>query len=193
MAAAPHSPAAGKQRVLEAAHRLFAEGCYADIGVAQILERAGVQAPTLYHHFKDKEGLYVAWAEQAIRRVGDAVAAGCRPGMSANDALCSYGVALLANLDFDIPQLLRDASRLTKEESKDRILAAYMQAFYEPLATLLVQAIATGEMRSEPLAHLTESFLGGLLALRKPGEGVETNAAQAAWWCDAFARAFKAP
>jgi len=177
--------------VLEAAQKLFAAGCYPEIGVAQILEHAGVQAPTLYHHFGDKEGLFVFWAEQALGRIGEAIQRVVSAGLPAKDAICAYGMATLAQLDFDVQQLLRDASRLARPESRDRVTAAYMRAVYEPLATLLVQAVATRELRNEPIRDLADTFLGGLLSLRRDEEDVEMKANHAAWWCEAYVRAFR--
>lgn len=182
----------GKKRVLEAAQHLFSEGSYGDIGVAQIIERAGVQAPTLYHHFGDKEGLFVAWAEMAFARVEDAVGRAAQRNVSARDGLVAYAGAMLATVNFDVMQVLRDAPRLHKAENRDRVLRSYMKAIYEPLATLLVQAIATQELRPEPLGQLTDVFLGGLLALKNSHVPVEAIAEKAGWWCDAFVRAFAA-
>ena len=180
----------GKQRVLDAAQSLFCEASYGDIGVAQILEKAGVQAPTLYHHFGDKEGLFVAWCEQAFAQVEQAVIAK-GVGENAIDSLLRYASALLASIDFELSQILRDAHRLQRPESRDRIMGAYMRAIYEPLATILVQAMATGELRNDPLPQLSDVFLGGLLALR-PSQSNEGFDAKASWWCHAFVRAFRA-
>ena len=192
MAAAPvQSAVSGKVRVLEAAHGLFAEGSYGDVGVALILERAGVQAPTLYHHFGDKEGLYAAWAETVLDRVGATVSRACRLDGSTAESLLSYAIALLTTVQFDVPQVLRDIPKLNKPASQDRIMSAYMRAVYEPLATILVQAVATREFRQEPIPELTDAFLGGLLSLRSPASPVEDRVGRASWWCDAFMRAFR--
>lgn len=181
----------GKQRVLDAAQSLFAEGSYGDIGVALILEKAGVQAPTLYHHFGDKEGLFVAWAEQAFQSLEVEIAA-MSGGTTTIEALIRYAAAILANIEFDLWQILRDAPRLQRPESRDRVLGAYMRAVYEPLATILVQSIATGEFRNDPVPQLSDAFLGGLLALRTSHMPAESAADKAAWWCSAFTRAFNA-
>jgi AcrR family transcriptional regulator len=180
----------GKQRILEAAHPLFAEGAYSDIGVAQILEKAGVQAPTLYHHFGDKEGLYVAWAEQAFRRLDSAISKASLSEASTGACLSRYAFALLTNIDFDLHQVLRDAPRLQRPDSRERVLGAYMHAIYEPLATVLVQAIATGEFRGESVQQLADVYMAGLLAVREsPGkqDGIDM---QASWWSKAFVKAF---
>ena len=50
----------GRESLLQAAAQLFAEVGYDAVTTRQILERAGVEAPSLYHHFGSKLGLYRA-------------------------------------------------------------------------------------------------------------------------------------
>ena len=49
-----------KTRILEAASELLGRSADADISTRAVGEAAGVTAPTLYHHFGDKEGLLTA-------------------------------------------------------------------------------------------------------------------------------------
>jgi AcrR family transcriptional regulator len=49
-----------KQRILEAAAELLARSADADFSTRATCEAAGVTAPTLYHHFGDKDGLLAA-------------------------------------------------------------------------------------------------------------------------------------
>jgi len=49
-----------KTRILEAASELLARSADADISTRAVSEAAGVTAPTLYHHFGDKDGLLAA-------------------------------------------------------------------------------------------------------------------------------------
>jgi AcrR family transcriptional regulator len=49
-----------KQRILEAAAELLASSADADISTRAVCQAVGVTAPTLYHHFGDKEGLLSA-------------------------------------------------------------------------------------------------------------------------------------
>jgi AcrR family transcriptional regulator len=53
----------GKARLLEAATELIADGGYAGATVNEICRRAGVQPPTLYYHYGNKEGVVAAVAE----------------------------------------------------------------------------------------------------------------------------------
>jgi AcrR family transcriptional regulator len=49
-----------RTRILEAASQLLARSPDVDISTRAVCEAAGVTAPTLYHHFGDKEGLLAA-------------------------------------------------------------------------------------------------------------------------------------
>jgi AcrR family transcriptional regulator len=49
-----------KARLLKAAAELLANSAGGPVSTRQITEMAGVTAPTLYHHFGDKEGLFNA-------------------------------------------------------------------------------------------------------------------------------------
>jgi len=49
----------GRRQILNAALSMFAHKGYAATSVREIVKAAGVTAPTLYHHFGNKEGLYL--------------------------------------------------------------------------------------------------------------------------------------
>jgi AcrR family transcriptional regulator len=49
-----------RTRILEAAADLLAQSADADVSTRAICDAAGVTAPTLYHHFGDKDGLLAA-------------------------------------------------------------------------------------------------------------------------------------
>ncbi len=50
---------AARERLLAAAAELFARKGYAATSVGEIVAAAGVTKPTLYYHFRSKEGLYL--------------------------------------------------------------------------------------------------------------------------------------
>ncbi len=60
------SESGGKARLLEAATELLAHGGYAGATVNEICRRAGVQPPTLYYHYGNKEGLIAAVVETMV-------------------------------------------------------------------------------------------------------------------------------
>jgi AcrR family transcriptional regulator len=180
MSAAKASTQSGRERLLEACDKLFSDASYSEVGVAAILEEAGVQAPTLYHHFSDKEGLFVAWAEAAFKRLGAHIRA------SGATTLDGLGRVIWGALDFDLQQVVRDANRLSRGDSKEKVVTAYFEAVYEPLVSELVRKTSVGEMRAEPMGRLVDAFLGGLLALRRQSPHDEGEIAR--WWAGIFER-----
>lgn len=63
--------------VLESALRLFSERGYDAVGVQEIVEGAGVTKPTLYHHFKSKQGLLETLLDERLQPLDEALAAAC--------------------------------------------------------------------------------------------------------------------
>jgi AcrR family transcriptional regulator len=78
----PSAPAGARDRILEAAYELFAHRGIRDVGVDEVIERAGVAKATLYRHFPSKNDLVIAflelreqrwtvsWVEEEARRRG---------------------------------------------------------------------------------------------------------------------------
>jgi AcrR family transcriptional regulator len=60
-----------RQRILEAAGRLFYRDGYRAVGVDTIVAEAGVAKMSLYRHFPSKDDLIVAYLEDADRRFWD--------------------------------------------------------------------------------------------------------------------------
>jgi AcrR family transcriptional regulator len=56
------------ERILETAHELFSRRGIRDVGIDEIIERAGVAKATLYRHFASKDHLVVAFLERREQR-----------------------------------------------------------------------------------------------------------------------------
>ena len=64
-AASPRASKAAATRalIIQKAREVFADKGYADTGLAEIVAAAGVTTGAIYHHFRDKKGLFLAVAE----------------------------------------------------------------------------------------------------------------------------------
>src|SRR4030088_3228618 len=58
---APRVEPSVADRILETAHELFSRRGIRDVGIDEIIERAGVAKATLYRHFASKDDLVVAF------------------------------------------------------------------------------------------------------------------------------------
>ena len=57
--------------ILDATEGLLVEGGHLGFSVRKLVERCGYSAPTIYHHFKDKDGLLDALLEQRLTLIAD--------------------------------------------------------------------------------------------------------------------------
>ncbi len=63
-AAAPRADVGARERILETAYELFARRGIRDVGIDEVVERAGVAKATLYRHFPSKDALVLAFLER---------------------------------------------------------------------------------------------------------------------------------
>lgn len=180
-----------KEKLLEAAD-LFAKTSYAEVGIARILEWAGFHAPTLYYHFGDKEGLYVAWAVRAIEELGDAVRSKLVGSEETRSGLTALAACVCDPTRPDLSNFLRDASRLERSESQEKIVDAVHRAVYEPLYALLLTGMERRELRLEPVQKTATVFLAGALALRPGGPLSSGEDPASEWWVEKFLAGFGA-
>ena len=59
----------GRARILRASRDLFTEHGFRAVSMQQIADEAGVNKATLYHHFTDKEALFVEVLRQEFNRI----------------------------------------------------------------------------------------------------------------------------
>ena len=61
----------GEQGILEAAEALFAQKGFDAVSMSAIARLANTSKPNIYHHFKNKNDLYLAVMKAAVRRSSD--------------------------------------------------------------------------------------------------------------------------
>ncbi|MDN4591454.1 hypothetical protein DBA29_23520 [Xenophilus aerolatus] len=79
----------GKQRILEAAERLFASRGFLNVAAAEIAREAGVAHGLLFHHFGSMEDLYAEVSKVAAQRMDEVQLASFR-GRTAREQVASF-------------------------------------------------------------------------------------------------------
>src|SRR2546430_17726239 len=57
-----------RERLIEAAYEMFSARGVRDVGIDEVIERAGVAKATLYNHFPSKDDLVLAFLERREQR-----------------------------------------------------------------------------------------------------------------------------
>src|SRR5947208_16746538 len=68
VATARDQAASPRERLVEAAYEMFSARGVRDVGIDEVIQRAGVAKATLYHHFPSKDDLVLAFLERREQR-----------------------------------------------------------------------------------------------------------------------------
>ena len=169
-----------KHRILDEALTLFSEKGYANVFVAEIAERVGIKAPSLYKHYKSKQAIFDAIIEEMNRRfleqAGTLQINGADAAMDAEiykniseEQLITLGDNLfLYFLHDDYTRRFR--KMLTIEQFHDKKLAdAYMKQYVDdPLSyqgMLLGLMVSAGVLQAENVEIMTLHFYAPIYML----------------------------
>lgn len=141
--------------LIAAARQLFTEKSYAETGTPEIVARAGVTRGALYHHFKDKQALFWAVAEQEAEAVAAEIERATPPdAQSPRDALLAGSDAYLDAMRAPgrTRLLLLDGPAVLGRAGMDEIDSRHGN---RTLREGLVAAMRSGTMRKLPADALT--------------------------------------
>ncbi|CAM3567553.1 TetR/AcrR family transcriptional regulator [Nocardioides zeicaulis] len=152
-----------RQAIVEAAAELLGEGGAAAMTTRGVAERAGVQAPTIYRLFGDKDGLLEAVAEHVLHTFVTAKTAGLAAAQAAGDHLLEdFRSGWRRQVEFGLAHpavfammVERGTSSAAVRAGRDvlaarvhRLAAAGLLQVPEPRAVDLVHATATGAIQA---------------------------------------------
>lgn len=191
---APTLTNSGKDRLREASDKLFAHRPYAEVGVAELLELAQVQAPTLYHHFEDKEGLYVDWVERALSRLGKTIESALRDKSDAFERLVALVETIGETERFDLSLILEGRARLKREASALAIERAYFSNVHSPVCLELMASQDAGLVIIDSVEKAATLLVAGARAVSSqnstPASGADSDYK---WWVSRFMFGFIRP
>ena len=169
-----------KHRILDEALTLFSEKGYANVFVADIAERVGIKAPSLYKHYKNKQAIFDAIIEEMNRRFLEEAGA-----LQINGADAAKDVEIYKNISEEQLVILgnnlflyflhddytrRFRKMLTIEQFHDRNLAdVYMKQYVDdPLSyqgMLLGMMVSAGVLQAENVEIMTLHFYAPIYML----------------------------
>lgn len=162
------------RRILDEAWRLFQHKGYRGVTVDDLCQRCGVSKPTLYYYYGDKENLFVQVLRHRLHGFREVIE---QPGTLA-ERLARVVVAILESFETDYTALLRDRKHMKRPENLDAVRSAFRGELFGPLAALMQEGIARGELRADDPATLTRFFLGAINNFI--GRGAELGLTEAA-------------
>lgn len=135
----------GRQRIIDAAFRKFADLGYSGVSMQQIADAAGITKATLYHHFQDKEDLFVGVMRDQFGRSQGRLVQAVDAGTTFGDKLAAFGAVLFSAERADLSRLFGDFNTYV---SRDR-QTVFWETYERPwlyLEDAIRDAMAAGEI-----------------------------------------------
>jgi TetR/AcrR family transcriptional regulator len=150
-----------RERVLQAADRLWGERGVRGASLDDIAREAAVTKPTVYYYFADKSALFTAVVCSVLEEHGAGLREASRRGGRARERLVSALAYLIASR-CSAPRLLRDGGVTLTVDQTSQARSAFFRQFFAPLQQLLDDGVRAGELRQIDTAFATQSLLNML-------------------------------
>lgn len=179
-----------RDRVLSAAYGLFLQNGLAAVSMQQIADEVGITKATLYHHFRDKQDLYLATMRLAIISNEQALAASLADSSNLHELVRELVGYVFGDVRADLQRLATDfrihidkrvqedfwsqyqrpwhlvQSAIEELENMDADQAAYISRFMYGAASGLSQLYRyeadAKQIDTTTLDRLADTLIGGL-------------------------------
>jgi AcrR family transcriptional regulator len=135
---------------------------YRSVTTRQLADACGLTQPALYHHFSDKQALYLAVITEEIARVKVALERITRRSDSAPELLRHVASFLLGRVQYDLSLMLHDVRYEMSPEVRQQLDEQFRDGFIIPIAAIFEQGIQQGQLQrieEGGLAPLSAAFL----------------------------------
>ena len=142
----PAAEASGRDRILREARALFTAQGYAAVSMQQIADAASVNKATLYHHFRDKEDLFVSVMVEEFGRLAESIGAVIAEGGGLRHQLQRVATHIFASRQSDFGRLAADLRDNVSGQRRSELLGR-CAAPWEQISIAVSRAAGEGEVR----------------------------------------------
>jgi AcrR family transcriptional regulator len=158
----PSESAPTPDRIIEEATRLFVTRGYPGISMREIAEAVGISKAGLYHHFRDKEALFMAILTANLDRIEGLIQTARKEGTTTRDQISRMMRAI-----FEQAPNQRAIIRLASQEMVHLSQAAraefgrvYQEKFISQVEGILRAGVESGELKPVNVKVATWILLG---------------------------------
>jgi len=137
-----------RQTIIQTAHKLFMELGYRAVSTRQIAEACGVTQPALYHHFKNKQTLYIEVILTELQKTKNSLERIIKRHKDLKECLMGIAHYILLNKPEEMHQMFRDIQQELNPESRQLISKSWFDSYVHPLAEIFEKGIQNGELRN---------------------------------------------
>lgn len=151
-----------RQRVIQAAYSLFVERGFADVSMQQIADSASITKATLYHHFKDKQDLYLASMRMAFTRDTSSFMQGIEEAPEIKDVVRSILNFVVNKNRGDMQRLMSDFHQHVDKPSQEAFWAEFPRP-WRALEPTIQRCIDAGQVRETDASFVSQFVYSAII------------------------------
>lgn len=130
-----------RAKIIQVATRLFMDNGYQSTSTRQIAQLAEVTQPNLYHHFKNKEEVYVGVIESLLSDVNDELVKIVEdPKLDTISKLRKFAECLKTKHPFDFDLMMHDFRTKLTNKTQLNLFSLWNRSYKVPLLTLFQES-----------------------------------------------------
>lgn len=145
----------GRQDILEVARGLFMTRGYRAVSTRDIAVAVGLTQPALYHHFGNKEDLYITVLEDELARLAHALWTAVRLELPAIERLRAVALVIVERAEYDLSQMFHDLRFEISPQNRQRVRRVFQASMLEPVLSVLDAMVDEGTIEPPEQLGLT--------------------------------------
>jgi AcrR family transcriptional regulator len=138
-----------REIILRVAQQLFMTYGYRSVTTRQLAEACGLTQPALYHHFADKQELYLAMVQEEIAKIRGTLERLARRSEDVPAVLKQVAIFLLNRVQYDLDLMLHDVRYELSPDARQVLDEQFHQGFLLPIAQIFATAVRQGYLLDE--------------------------------------------
>ncbi|QXE01360.1 TetR/AcrR family transcriptional regulator [Terribacillus sp. DMT04] len=141
-----------QRTIIATAERLFMSHGYRAISTRRIAEECGITQPALYHHFPNKQAIYLEVVRTIMAQTEQAMTDVLQDYANSKERIQRIAYFMIMNHQGDMTQMFHDLQYEIDEEHRQTIQDWWMRSYFNPVMQTLTEGIAKGDVMSLPSA-----------------------------------------
>ncbi|GGD74925.1 TetR/AcrR family transcriptional regulator [Paenibacillus nasutitermitis] len=136
-----------RKMIIKTAKKLFMESGYRAVSTRQIADACGLTQPALYHHFADKQSLYVEVMRTVCEGTQKALERIIKREQAISECLYQIVYYMIVNHPDDLSTMFHDIRQEMSPESQQLIQKCWFQAYMAPVISVFEAGQKDGRLR----------------------------------------------
>ncbi|MEC0302777.1 TetR/AcrR family transcriptional regulator [Terribacillus saccharophilus] len=139
-----------QRNIITTAERLFMTHGYRAISTRRIAEECGITQPALYHHFPNKQAIYLEVVRSIMVQTEEAMTHVLQDHADSKNRIRQIAYFMIMNHQGDMTQMFHDLQYEIDEEHRKTIQDWWLRSYFNPVMQTLTEGIAKGDIKTIP-------------------------------------------